>query len=253
MDARGLRGRWSDFQRHWFEEPSADLAPFVQHYWAVHWDLRDQAPYRQLLPPGVNVHLSFVDDEPGTVRGPMRSYSHRTLEGTGRVFGVAFRPGRFRPFLAGPVSELADRAVPASVVFRRELRLSSEETLVDEVERFLRADLPPDDPAADAARAAVELIAAEPSLTRVDLLADRLGVGIRQLQRLFVEYVGVGPKWCIRRSRIAEATSRLAAGEAVDWARLAAELGYADQAHFSRDFTAILGEPPTRYAQRYPG
>ena len=77
--------------------------------------------------------------------------------------------------------------------------------------------------------------------------------GVRALQRMFVEYVGVGPKWCIRRFRIAEATSRLAAGVAVDWAALAVELGYADQAHFSRDFTAILGEPPTKYAQRYPG
>jgi AraC-like DNA-binding protein len=48
-----------------------------------------------------------------------------------------------------------------------------------------------------------------------------------------------------------EVTERLAAGCTVDWARLAAELGYADQAHLSRDFTALVGEPPTRYAERY--
>jgi AraC-like DNA-binding protein len=34
---------------------------------------------------------------------------------------------------------------------------------------------------------------------------------------------------------------------AVDWAALAADLGYADQAHLSRDFTATLGVPPSRY------
>jgi AraC-like DNA-binding protein len=254
VDTRGLRGGWSDFQRHWYSEPSAELAPFVRHYWVVHWDLRGQAPYRQLLPPGVNVHLSFVDQEPGALRGPMRTYAHRTLSDAGRVFGVAFWPGCFRPFLDGPVSDLAGRAVPAHSVFGRDLRLpaSPEQTLVDVVEQFLRADLPSVDPTAEAARAAVETIAASPGITRVDDLASRLGVGVRYLQRLFVEYVGVGPKWCIRRYRIAEATSRLAAGGAVDWAGLAAELGYADQAHFSRDFTAILGEPPTRYAQRYP-
>jgi AraC-like DNA-binding protein len=39
---------------------------------------------------------------------------------------------------------------------------------------------------------------------------------------------------------------------AVDRARLAAELGYADQAQFTRDFTAMVGESPTRYAERYP-
>ena len=30
------------------------------------------------------------------------------------------------------------------------------------------------------------------------------------------------------------------------------ELGYSDQTHLSRDFTSIVGESPTRYAQRYP-
>jgi AraC-like DNA-binding protein len=47
-------------------------------------------------------------------------------------------------------------------------------------------------------------------------------------------------------------TERMAAGRQIDWARVAAELGYADQAHLSRDFTAIVGETPTQYAQRYP-
>ena len=41
-------------------------------------------------------------------------------------------------------------------------------------------------------------------------------------------------------------------GGSIDWAGLAAELGYADQAHFTRDFTAMVGESPTVYAERYP-
>lgn len=44
----------------------------------------------------------------------------------------------------------------------------------------------------------------------------------------------------------------MATGAGIDWAWLAAELDYADQAHFTRDFTAMAGESPTRYAQRYP-
>lgn len=38
----------------------------------------------------------------------------------------------------------------------------------------------------------------------------------------------------------------------IDWAGLAAELGYADQAHFTRDFTAMVGETQTAYAERCP-
>jgi transcriptional regulator GlxA family with amidase domain len=75
---------------------------------------------------------------------------------------------------------------------------------------------------------------------------------VRTLQRLFAEHVGPGPKWVIRRYRLQEVVGRLEAGGPVDWADLAATLGYADQAHLSRDFADLFGEPPTRYARRYP-
>lgn len=253
MDARGQRGRWADFQTHWSALPSAELEPFVARYWGVRWDLRGDPPYRQLLPPHVNVHLTFVDDLPGVVRGPTRRYSHRELSGAGRVCGVAFRPGVFGQFLGGPVSGLVDRAVPARSVFGTDLVLEDAgAAAVGAIEDYLRAGLPSLDPAAATARDAVERIAAEPDLMRVDQLAARLGTGVRTVQRLFAEHVGPGPKWCLRRYRLAEVTARLEAGAPIDWAALAVELGYADQAHLSRDFTAILGEPPSRYALRYP-
>lgn len=44
----------------------------------------------------------------------------------------------------------------------------------------------------------------------------------------------------------------LAAGDPVDWAGLALDLGYTDQPHLVRDLTALFGEPPTHYARRYP-
>jgi AraC-like DNA-binding protein len=74
---------------------------------------------------------------------------------------------------------------------------------------------------------------------------------MRGLQRLFAEYVGIGPKWVIRRYRLHEVTARMATDGVIDWAALAADLGYADQGHFIRDFKGIFGEPPTWYAQRY--
>jgi len=88
---------------------------------------------------------------------------------------------------------------------------------------------------------------------RVDVLAAAAGTGVRRVQRLFAEHVGVGPKVAIRQARLAEVRARLDAGAAdVDWADLAAELGYADQAHLSRDVRALLGEPPTAHADRFP-
>lgn len=129
---------------------------------------------------------------------------------------------------------------------------ASEPEMVEIVETFLRRYAPPRDSAADDVADIVAEIAATPELTRVDDLADRRRTNVRRLQRLFAEYVGVGPKWVIRRYRLHEVTERMARGGSIDWAGLAAELGYADQAHFTRDFTAMVGESPTAYAERYP-
>jgi AraC-like DNA-binding protein len=190
----------------------------------------------------------------------------RTLEGRGWVFGVTFRPGCFRPFLGASVSTITGRALPAASVFgpalpqvtamapQDEGRAFEEraEAVASRVERFLGARLPEPDPHAEQAAAIVARIQAEPQLTRVDVLARSAGLGVRRLQRLFAEHVGLGPKWVIRRYRLHEVAERLASGLGIDWVRLADELGYADQAHFIRDFTAMVGESPTRYAERYP-
>ncbi len=53
----------------------------------------------------------------------------------------------------------------------------------------------------------------------------------------------------ILRYRIHEALERAETDRAIDWAALAADLGYADQAHLVRDITATVGVPPRAYAQ----
>ena len=85
-------------------------------------------------------------------------------------------------------------------------------------------------------------------MRRVDDFARAEGLSVRALQRLFSTYVGVSPKWVILRYRIHEALERAGTRTGIDWAALAAELGYADQAHLVRDFTATVGVPPTAYA-----
>ena len=52
----------------------------------------------------------------------------------------------------------------------------------------------------------------------------------------------------LKRYRLHEAAERIAEGRDGDWAATALELGYFDQAHFVRDFTALIGTSPARYA-----
>ena len=71
----------------------------------------------------------------------------------------------------------------------------------------------------------------------------------RFLQRLSAERIGLTPKWLIRRRRLQEAARHLA-GDASGLADLAASLGYADQAHFQRDFKSVTGMTPVTYARQ---
>jgi len=244
-DDRELAGAWTRYQRHASATPSPDLAGWVEKYWIVSWD--HARPYRQKLVPYPNVHLVFRDGG-AYVRGVGTGHRIEVLAGTGGLFGVTFRVGAFRPILGAPVADLTDRRIDAVPLFGPDLPDPPE---VATVEDYLRRRLPEPDPRAAEAAAIVARIAAGPEITRVDVLAADLGTSVRRLQRLFAEYVGVGPKWVIRRYRLHEVTERLAAGVPIDWAVLAADLGYTDQAHFVHDFTDIFGEPPTWYARRY--
>ncbi len=240
---------------HRFEPPD-DLAPWVEHYWTVAWDFAGLAPHPVASLPHPSVHMVFEADGRGGVAGPARARFTRLLEGRGDVFAVKFVPGGFRAFSTGPISRLADRVEPLATQFGEpgarleEGVLAASETAVRVrlVEDFLRARQPEPDPRAVRTAELVARTAREPGIVKVADLADGAGLSPRSLQRLFAEYVGVGPKWVIQRYRLHEAAERLAAGP-VDQASLACEIGYSDQAHFIRDFKAMVGMTPAAYAQ----
>lgn len=73
---------------------------------------------------------------------------------------------------------------------------------------------------------------------------------VRQLERVFARLVGVSPKWVIQHYRLFEAAERLDAEPSTDMTRQAYELGYFDQAHFIKDFKAMVGSSPLEYARK---
>ena len=254
---RGMLGGRSplperDHRRYW---PSADLAPFVEHYWIVRWDLAAPATAETLPHPAV--HMVFRAGRAELV-GVMRGRFTTRLEGRGGVIGTKFRPGGFRPFVDRPIAAFADRRWPlADVLGERADELAEQvfacfdrdREAIARIEAFLRGCRPAADTAIELATRTVARIAADRTITRVEQLLDEAGATRRGLQRLFREYVGATPKWVIQRFRLIEAAERLAAGDVADGAALAFDLGYADQAHFIRDFKRIVGRPPAAYAR----
>lgn len=70
---------------------------------------------------------------------------------------------------------------------------------------------------------------------------------------MFLEHAGVSPTWVLRRYRLLDAAEAVREGQRVSWAGVAADLGYADQAHLSRDFRAAIGLPPAVNAAAQAG
>ncbi|MFE8977039.1 MULTISPECIES: AraC family transcriptional regulator [Streptomyces] len=268
-DTRGIVDAPDLFTRVHFRrrEPAPALRPYLEHYWLIDWDL-DQ-PYAAHVVPHPSVNLVVQRYEAGESARERAGYAEvagiglglftRKLTGRGRVCGVQFRPGGFRPFAPEhALSDLTGRQVHAAEVLRTPPPLGAvldpadEDARVAALDACLLALEPRPDPQATLAMELADRVRTDRSVCRAGQLARDAGLTPRSLQRLFSAYVGVGPKWVILRYRIHEALERAESDPAVDWARLAADLGYSDQAHLVRDFTATVGVPPTAYAAPPP-
>lgn len=225
--------------------------PGVSHLWSVDHALPAGVDHQQevLSAPAVNVTVERLGGEINSwAYGPVSARFARTLSGVGRTVGIQFRPGGFAGLTDVPMTDLVDTRLPLAEVLPD---WPSLEPVLDaplEAVEELLAFLPDDDGGAlvdEALRAA-----ASPDLTRVDQLAATLGVSPRTLQRRFTEQLGLSPKWALRRARVSDLLARIEAGEDVDWATAAIELGFSDQAHLTNTFTELVGVPPAAYSRR---
>ncbi|MBX7079506.1 MAG: helix-turn-helix domain-containing protein [Nannocystaceae bacterium] len=238
--------------------PTAALAPWIAHFWSVQWQL--DAPYLARTLPHPCVHLVFEGGarRRATVTGVCTRRFTRRLHGRGWVFGVKFRPGAFVGLHPAATATWTDRVATLSSVLGPDGRALAQaiaasddvDARVAAAEAWLLPRLRPLPTAAIALRDLVESLERARGRARVETLARRLGLDARTLQRRFHRFVGVGPKWVLQRYRLHEAAARLQSPTPPTLVALAAELGYADQAHFARDFAAMVGEPPGRYLRR---
>jgi AraC-like DNA-binding protein len=161
------------------------------------------------------------------------------------LVGARFRPGAGGAALGVPLSELLDQRVDAADLpavaggrlpgslapaeaWRRMARIAAE----------MVTERPPDRLVLDAAR-----LLGRPG-ARADLAAARLGIGERQLLRRCQAAAGYGPRMLTRVLRFRRFLARVEAAGTADLAGLAAETGYADQAHLTRESTRLAGLPP---------
>ena len=193
-----------------------------------------------------------------------------------QVVGVQFAPGGAFPFFRMPMSELEDASFDmadlwgeeAAWVRERVLAAQTPRAMLEALEHCLMerlgmaahdaarkagagTSLRPVSSNFDRLHPAVIYMAGELDIcdgpARVRTVTGRIGMSQRRLAQLFHEQVGVSPKTFHRVRRFQHTLRRLHRVQQVDWADLAVECGYYDQAHLSHDFRLIAGMTPSAY------
>lgn len=231
-------------------EPAADL---VRWFWIPEWDLPAGSTSRQetIAYPASNL---VVEPDLVGFAGPTTRRGHRDLTGRGWAVGALLRPAAV-PALVDDPRSARDRYLTLDLpglhaAVSDAMRTAGDDRHERAIAAFadwLQVRVPAVTDDARLANTLADLVDADSSVLRLDDVAGRLGVSARTVQRLAKRYIGLPPAAMIRRRRLQEAAERIRSEPGVDLAVIAADLGYADQAHLTNDFRAVLGHTPSRY------
>lgn len=244
--------------------PSADLDPWVLSYWSFQSDVALPAGERYTVwPDGCpSVGIFRMTQGPTMVLfvGPRHTAMHPPVFAGGRLWGFRLWPDALGPFLGLGALPLKDHTGPAPEhIASRCSSLAAAlppnddaDTVFDAIESWLRAEFRPSSltPPDPRIRAAIRAIVAARGEVRMDTIAREANVGLRQLQRLFPEVTGLTLRDYARVRRLREALAIHLRETPGGWSRVAADSGFVDHAHLTREFLALTGLPPSAAARQ---
>lgn len=249
--------------------PQGPLSKYIQRYWTLENEDTSTPPTRdRIFPDGCmellfNYGDRFKKYENGVALWQPQSFIHGQLkkymevEPTGKVgiFSVRFRPHGLRPFVSTPVDTFTEKMIPIAELWGQEgeelarevIKAGSTEERIRLLEAFLenRCDASADKN--DSIHQCVERIEKNAGMINIDALAEELYVGRRHLERKFLQHVGLTPKLFARIIRFNHVLHLIEDKAENNFAHLAQEGGFYDQAHFIKDFKDFTGLNPGSY------
>ena len=234
--------------------PPALLAPYIDAFWVV---TGTEGPGRRILPDMCADLIFYIGEDEKQFSafavGTMTTWAESGIAGS--LLGIRFKPGGMMAFTRVPMSLLTDKRVAAGDLSLPLLKHLQEAlkpcTCIREMLQSLSACLLrmlPD--LADKQRriiAAIEVIRiARGNLSPV-VLAAEVNMSPRNFERQFLAQIGTSPKTFSRIVRCLNAKSSLHRQPAVNLLSLALDHGYHDHAHFTKEFSHIIGQSPQEY------
>ncbi len=240
---------WAAGYREWL--PPVPLRGALACLW-VSVTATDRPSLTSVLPDGCT-DLIWQRGHGAFLAGPDTGPAPAELPPGTILVGARFWPGAGGPALGLPLAEVRDQRVDLAACLPRlasqlpaDLTPEQGLTKVTELAAALVSSAPPDQLVLQATR-----LLATGRINVADL-GPALAVSERQLRRRFDESVGYGPKTMQRVLRFRRVIDYLTDGaHAGDLASLAFRLGYADQAHLTRETTRLAGLPPAMLASTF--
>jgi AraC-like DNA-binding protein len=252
--------------------PQPPLSRFVQCFW--YWEITEPPAhaYERLLPNGEPTIIFNLREDAIRIYhsediSRFNTYGHAVLSGAHsnyfvidtteqeRVIGIQFNPGGAFPFFRPPANEMENASIAlddlwpnhAGELRERMLEAPSVEAMFQILEQNLLARLLRPRDWHPAIGYALHHFQRAPHIATIASITEQIGLSPRRFIQLFRQHVGLTPKTFCRVRRFQRAISTVHGMGEVEWARVALDCGYYDQAHFIHDFQSFSGLTPSAY------
>jgi AraC-like DNA-binding protein len=257
------------------QRPAPPLDAFVETIWLCRNEPRSRILERVLPSAASQLIVNLVEDATRLYQDTesvlaCQVFSGTVLSGIGtryqiidtdeqmHVAGVVFRPGGTLPFVGPPASELSNADVEAEDLWGRGVANRIRERLLaatnaTEALREMEAcllEIWRERVCHPAVSFALDTFHASPTVSRIQDITDAISLSPRRFIEKFEAEVGLTPKRYCRLLRFQQAVTKAHRAGSLDWAELALDCGYFDQAHFIHEFREFSGITPSVYASR---
>jgi len=254
--------------------PPSHLQPYIERYWEGKFNTSGgQLLSQRVVPNGyveLIIHLSdlhcdlYKDNQWSqspdyTIIGVHTQPYEVKFSDLVDVFGVRFKPEGFYNIFGVPASKFKASYEDMESIVGRNFSLFCEQmkntittyqpfypqdSKISIANNYLTHNLEKHKIEFNYLNRAGEIIRQTNGFIRMEELADRAYISMRQLERAFIEKIGITPKFYTRLARLNEVNRQLAQHGKIDFTKISYHCGYSDQAHFIREFKKFTGAIP---------
>lgn len=251
-------------------DPHPDLASIVKFYWTLEVTFDPNNEKQKIIPDGcIEMTFNFgdgikkfVSESEFVIHPPAMVMGQRTqsffIEPTGNVdsFAVCFYPYGFTHFVNASLKDLVDKEVTLDSLFNPEesarleqkMKLASNtQERIKIIESFLLGILNKESTKEHLVASTVQALIETNGKVAINSLANNSSANRRQLERNFRKQIGISPKLLGKVIRMNSALNLLLNKQDETLTQIAYESNYFDQAHFIRDFKALVGITPKEF------